>query len=48
MEAYPDVNDKDVIDSVFGMANILFSMAEQFGYKEIIEKNIYEFHKNKV
>jgi len=43
---YQDFNEMDVVLEVMSMANVLFTMAESFGYGEIIEEFINQKDSN--
>jgi len=47
-EEVDDFTDEEVLDEIFAMADTLFSLAEEFGYREFIETEIYKYHKNKL
>lgn len=48
MEEIDDMTDEDVIDSIFIMANMLFRMADKFGYAERIENVINKHYGDKL
>lgn len=48
IEEYRELGDNEVLEQIFLMANTLFSLAEQFGYSQFIEDEIYKFHPSKL
>lgn len=47
-EELPSLSDKDVLDYLFPMANIIFALAEEFGYREFLEEEIYKYNSERL
>ena len=47
-EEYREFGDNEVLNEIFQMANQLFALAEEFGYREWIETEIYKHHHEKL